>query len=44
MPIFVGCEGQSEVDYVGWLRNLARDRHLPVHLELADLGRGPAIL
>ena len=39
-PIFIGCEGQSEMGYAGWLRNLVRDRDLPVHLELSDLGRG----
>lgn len=39
-PIFVGCEGLSEMGYAGWLRNLARDRQLPVHLVLSDLGRG----
>lgn len=39
-PIFIGCEGQSEMGYAGWLRNLARDRNVPVHLELSDLGRG----
>jgi hypothetical protein len=39
-PIFVGCEGLSEMGYAGWLRNLARDRQLPVHLELSDLGKG----
>ncbi len=39
-PIFVGCEGQSEMGYAGWLRNLVRDRDLPLHLELSDLGRG----
>jgi len=26
--------------YAGWLRNLIRDRDLPFHLELSDLGRG----
>jgi hypothetical protein len=39
-PVFIGCEGQSEIGYCGWLRNLVRDRRLPFHLELADLGRG----
>lgn len=39
-PIFIGCEGQSEISYAGWLRNLARDRDLPFHLELCDLGLG----
>ncbi|CAN5667538.1 hypothetical protein BH10PSE14_BH10PSE14_37460 [soil metagenome] len=40
MPIFIGCEGQSEMGYAGWLRFLVRDRDLPVHLELSDLGLG----
>jgi hypothetical protein len=39
-PIFIGGEGQSEIAYAGWLRNLIRDRSLPFHLELCDLGRG----
>lgn len=39
-PIFVGCEGQSEVGYASWLRNIVRDRNLPFHLELSDLGLG----
>ena len=39
-PIFIGCEGQSEMGYAGWLRNVIRDRDLPFHLELSDLGRG----
>lgn len=39
-PVFIGCEGQSEMGYAGWLRNLIRDRDLPFHLELSDLGRG----
>lgn len=39
-PIFIGCEGQSEIGYAGWLRNLVRDRDLPFHLELSDLGLG----
>lgn len=39
-PIFIGGEGQSEIAYAGWLRNLIRDRSLPFHLELCDLGPG----
>jgi len=39
-PIFIGCEGSSEVGYASWLRNIVRDRDLPLHLELSDLGRG----
>ena len=39
-PIFVGCEGQSEVGYVGLLQKLLRDASLPVHLVIHDLGRG----
>lgn len=40
VPIFIGCEGQSEVAYAAWLRNQVRDRNLAYHLELADLGQG----
>lgn len=39
-PVFIGGEGQSEICYASWLRNLVRDRDLPFHLELCDLGRG----
>jgi hypothetical protein len=39
-PIFVGCEGRSEIGYVGWLRNMVRDQDLPFHIELYDLGKG----
>lgn len=39
-PVFIGCEGQSEISYASWLRNIIRDRNLPFHLELSDLGRG----
>ena len=39
-PIFIGCEGRSEMGYAGWLRNLVRDHNLPFHLELSDLGCG----
>jgi len=39
-PIFIGCEGQSEVGYAGWLRDMVRDRNLPFHLKLEDLGLG----
>ena len=40
VPVFIGGEGRSEIAYAGWLRNLARDRDIPVHLELCDLGQG----
>lgn len=39
-PIFIGGEGQSELGYAGWLLGLVRDRNLPFHLELCNLGRG----
>jgi hypothetical protein len=39
-PIFIGGEGRSEMGYADWLRNLVRDRGLPFHLELYDLGSG----
>jgi len=32
-PIFVGCEGLSEVGYARWIGNLIRDRELPFHLD-----------
>lgn len=40
VPVFIGGEGRSEIAYAGWLRNLARDRAIPVHLELRDLEQG----
>jgi hypothetical protein len=39
-PYFIGGEGQSEVSYAAWLRNHVRDRDLPFHLVLSDLGKG----
>jgi len=39
-PIFIGCEGQSEMGYAGWLLNLVREKALPFHLSLKDLGCG----
>jgi hypothetical protein len=39
-PIFIGCEGQSEMRYAGWLRNLVIEQNLPFHLVLEDLGCG----
>jgi hypothetical protein len=39
-PIFVGCEGRSEMGYVRWLRNMVLDQNLPFHIEPYDLGQG----
>jgi RloB-like protein len=39
-PVFVGCEGASEVQYVGVLRDLARDQSVPVYVTIQDLGCG----
>ncbi|MGE0664918.1 MAG: RloB domain-containing protein [Sphingomonadales bacterium] len=36
-PIFVGCEGESEVGYVALLSVLANDAGLPVHLDPKNL-------
>lgn len=41
-PIFVGCEGASERSYVTFLKRLAKDAGLHVHLETRDLGGGDA--
>ncbi|MGC8532727.1 MAG: RloB domain-containing protein [Acidiphilium sp.] len=38
--IFVGGEGASECNYVKWLRDLCRDKKIPVTLDIHDLGRG----
>lgn len=37
-PIYIGCEGQSEMEYAGWLRALCHAH--PVHLFLDNLGKG----
>jgi hypothetical protein len=39
-PVYVGCEGASEVEYVAVLRDLIRDARLPVHLHIDELGPG----
>ncbi|KGD92087.1 hypothetical protein [Rhizobium sp. YS-1r] len=39
-PVYIGCEGQSEVGYAGLLQDLIRDANLPVHLHVDELGPG----
>ncbi len=39
-PIYVGCEGASEVGYASFLQDLIRDSNLPVHLIIEELGPG----
>jgi hypothetical protein len=39
-PIYIGCEGASEVEYVAVLRDLIRDAGVPVHLHMDELGPG----
>lgn len=39
-PVFIGCEGESEVAYAGLLQDMLREQGLHVHLILHDLGRG----
>lgn len=39
-PIYIGCEGASEVGYAGFLQDLIRDANLPVHLHVEELGPG----
>ena len=39
-PVFIGCEGASEVSYAGFLQDLLRDVSLPVHLVIEELGLG----
>jgi hypothetical protein len=31
-PVYIGCEGASEVRYAGFLQDLIREARLPVHL------------
>lgn len=39
-PVYIGCEGASEVSYAGFLQDLLRVAELPVHLVVAELGSG----
>lgn len=39
-PVFIGCEGASEVSYAGFLQDLLRDASPPVHLVIEELGLG----
>ena len=39
-PVYIGCEGASEVGYAGLLQDLVRDADLPVHLHVDELGPG----
>jgi len=39
-PVYIGCEGASEVGYAGFLQDLIRDAELPVHLHVDELGPG----
>jgi hypothetical protein len=39
-PVYIGCEGASEVSYVGFLQDLLRDAAMPVHLHIVELGPG----
>lgn len=39
-PVYIGCEGASEVSYAGFLQDLLRAADLPVHLIVEELGPG----
>jgi RloB-like protein len=39
-PVFIGCEGASEHEYVAYLQNLTRDAGLPIYMIIEDLGPG----
>ena len=39
-PVFIGCEGESEVAYAGLLQDMLREAGLHVHLVVHNLGRG----
>ena len=39
-PIFIGCEGESEQGYAGFIQDLVREANLPVHLVIEVLGPG----
>ena len=39
-PIYIGCEGASEVGYVGVLNDFVRAANSPLHLIIEELGPG----
>lgn len=39
-PVFIGCEGESEVAYATLLQDMLREARLHVHLVVHNLGRG----
>jgi hypothetical protein len=39
-PVYIGCEGASEVSYAGFLQDLIRDEDLPIYLMIDELGPG----
>jgi len=39
-PVFIGCEGASEVSYAGFLQDLVLESGLHVHLVVQELGPG----
>lgn len=39
-PVYIGCEGASEVSYAGFLQDLLHVAALPVHLMVRELGPG----
>ena len=39
-PVYIGCEGASEVSYAGLLQDLIRNAALPIHLVVQELGPG----
>ncbi len=39
-PVYIGCEGASEVSYASFLQDLLYDAALPVHLVVEELGPG----
>lgn len=40
VPIFVGCEGESEAAYVALLRAFAEDARLPIHIHVEPFPSG----
>ncbi|PSS64480.1 hypothetical protein C6558_13425 [Ensifer sp. NM-2] len=39
-PIYIGCEGASEVGYASLLQDLIREANLAVHLQIDEFGPG----
>lgn len=39
-PVYIGCEGASEVSYAGFIQDLLREADLPIHLVIEEMAPG----